>query len=74
MLKRLQLPDGFHGRGFKDKVRERVAGCFISSEYSPDWLVDEAASSTFWFQLIWGLCACEQHMVNFFYIVNFFSP
>ena len=30
-LKRPKLPDGFQGRVFKDKVRERVAGCLISS-------------------------------------------
>ena len=31
MLKRPELPDGFQGRGFKCKVRERVTGNVISS-------------------------------------------
>ena len=29
MLKRRELPDGFQGKVFKDRVRERVAGCMI---------------------------------------------
>ena len=29
MLKRWELPDGFQGKVFKDRVRERVAGCVI---------------------------------------------
>ena len=39
MLKRLELPDDFKGCDFKDKMRERVAGCLISSRTSSDWLV-----------------------------------
>ena len=30
MLKRPELPDGFQGKVFRDRVRERVAGCVIS--------------------------------------------
>ena len=30
MFKRLELPDEFHGRGFKGSVREETAGCLIS--------------------------------------------
>ena len=30
----------------------------------------ESASSTFWFQLVWGLHACEQHTVNFSHLVG----
>ena len=30
----------------------------------------ESASSTFWFQQVWGLCACEQHTVNFSHLVR----
>ena len=30
----------------------------------------ESASSTFWFQLVWGLCACGQHTVSFFLLVG----
>ena len=27
-------------------------------------------SSNFWVQLVWGLCACGQHTVNFFSLVG----
>ena len=30
----------------------------------------ESASSTFWFQPFWGLCACGQHTVNFSHLVG----
>ena len=30
MFKRLELPDEFHGRGFKGSVREETAGCVTS--------------------------------------------
>ena len=30
----------------------------------------ESQSSTFWFQLVWGLRACGQHTVNFFHLVG----
>ena len=26
---------------------------------------------TFWFQLVWDLCACGKHAVKFFYLVWF---
>ena len=39
MLKRPKVPDGFQGRVFKGKVRERVSGCMISCGYLSDWLV-----------------------------------
>ena len=29
-----------------------------------------SASLTFWFQLVWGLCACGQHTVNFSHLVR----
>ena len=31
MLKRTELPTGFWGKVFKDRVRERVVRCLISS-------------------------------------------
>ena len=30
----------------------------------------ESQSSTFWFQLVWGLCAGGQHAVNFLCLVG----
>ena len=30
----------------------------------------ESASSTFWFQLVWGLRACGQHAVNFSHLAG----
>ena len=34
------------------------------------WGNQESTSSTFWFWLVWGLHACGQHIVNFFYPVG----
>ena len=34
------------------------------------WGKWESASSTFWFQPVWGLRACEQHTVNFSHLVG----
>ena len=34
------------------------------------WGKWEWASLTFWFQLVWGLCACGQHTVNFFHLMG----
>ena len=31
---------------------------------------EEAASSTFWFQVVWGWLACGQHTVNFLHLVG----
>ena len=35
------------------------------------WGFWESASSTFWFQQVWGLHTCGQYAVNFFYLVGF---
>ena len=40
-----------------------------------DWLVvrqqsDVSGISAFWFQLVWGLCACGQHGVTIFHLVS----
>jgi len=40
MLKRPKLPKGFQGRDFKGKMKERVAGCLISSWIFFWWLVE----------------------------------
>ena len=34
----------------------------------------ESVSSTFWFQLVWGLRVCGQHAVNFFHLVGASAP
>ena len=34
------------------------------------WDKWESASSTFWFQPVWGVCACGQHVVNFSHLVE----
>ena len=34
------------------------------------WDNQESTSSTFWFQPVWGLPACEQHEVNVFHVVG----
>ena len=33
-----------------------------------------SATSTFWFQLVCGLCTCGQHMVNFFHLMGVSVP
>ena len=74
VLKRPQIPSGFQGKVFKNTVKEGVCGCV-------DKLMDilvmgcwwgnlESTSLTFWFQLVWGLCACGQHRVNLFRLVR----
>ena len=53
MLKGLELPDGFHGRGFKGSVRKGATGCMISLCPILGLVgirVKFQASSTFWFQ------------------------
>ena len=51
---------------------DSVYGAGRGHGHSSDWLVRwlESASSTFWFQLVWVLCACGQHIVNFFHLVG----
>ena len=62
------------GKGFKDRVREggfrvrgQVVGIFLMGWWWGNW---ESTSSSFWFQLVWGLCASGQHAVNFFHLVG----
>ena len=65
---------GFQRKVFKDRVRERVQGMWSAHGCSSDWLMmwgnQESASSTFWFQQVWGLHACGQHTVKFFHLVG----
>ena len=35
------------------------------------WNKWESASSTFWFQVVWGLHVCGKHTVNFSHLVGF---
>ena len=46
MLKRPELPEGFQGRVFKGKMKERVVGCMISS-CSILWLVEGEVTGCF---------------------------
>ena len=61
-------------KGFERQGEEGgVMGCVISSWTSfllVGGEVVESASSTFWFQLVWGLHACGHHTVNFFHLVE----
>ena len=49
-----------------------MGGCSAWSAHghSSDWLVVRSGSLTFWFQSVWGLCACGQHTVNFSHLVG----
>ena len=60
---------------------KRVRSFIVIVQRGCDQLVDiplmgwwwgkwESASSTFWFQPVWGLHACGQHAVNFFHLVG----
>ena len=65
---------GFQGSFLKTRRGRRVVGCVISSDtLLIGWwrLIGSLTSSTFWFQMVWGLCACGQHTVNFFHLGNF---
>ena len=33
-------------------------------------MFQESQSSDFWFQLVWDLCAGDQHVVNFFHLLG----
>ena len=71
-----ELPESFQGQVHKDRVKEGDVGHVVSSwtfllillmvRYS-------GSTSSTWFQLIWGLCACGQHEVNFSHLVGFHS-
>ena len=74
VLKRPELPYGFQGKVFKDRLRE--GGCGVCDQLADILLIgwwwgnQESTSSTFWFQLVWGLRACGQRTDNFFYLVG----
>ena len=61
---------------FKDNARERITGCVIIWCITL-WFVDgnqvifqESQSSTFWFQLVWGLRVGSQHVVDFLHLMG----
>ena len=76
LLKIAELLDDFQGKVFKDRVRER--GWEVLDQLVDILLIgwrwgDQGSistSSNFWVPLIWGLCACGQHTVNFFSLVG----
>ena len=73
MLRRPDFSSGFRGKVFKDRMREGVQGAGSAHGCSSDWLWggnQELASSTFCFQLAWGLWACGWHAVNSFHLVG----
>ena len=75
MLKRPKLPQGLSGKVHKDRVRE--GDCGVCDQLVDILLIGwwwgnrKSASSTFWFQLVWGLRAYGQHTVNFFHLEGF---
>ena len=70
MLKRPELPDGFQGRSF---YRQNLGGGQQHMCDSPliGWwwanrvVFQESQTSAFWFQPVWGPCACAQPEVLF---------
>ena len=69
-------PRWLSGKVFKDRVRERgweVLDQLVDILLIGWWWGNQGSistSSNFWVQLIWGLCACGQHTVNFFSLVG----
>ena len=63
----------FRERFFKTGWRR---GCGMCDQLTDSLLIGwwwrnrESTSTTFWFQLVWGLCACGQHTVNFFHLMG----
>ena len=74
MHKRPELPEGFQGQVYKGKISRGGGGCRIYDQFMDilsigwRWGNWESAASTF--QLVCGLCACGQHIVNFFHLVG----
>ena len=68
MLRRPKLPMAFRERFIKTgrKGCRRVDTLLIGWW----WGNRESTLSTFWFQLVWNLCACGQHTINFSYLVG----
>ena len=48
--------------------RDQLVDILLIGWWGGKWA---SASSTFWFQLVWGLRACGQHAVNFSHLVGF---
>ena len=47
--------------------RDQLVDILLIGWWGGKW---ELASSTFWFQPVWGLRACGQHRVNLFHLVE----
>ena len=66
-------PMAFRQGFLKTVIGERVVGC-VTSSWTLFWLVGnsvmfpESRSSTFWFQPVWGLRACDQHVVTILHL------
>ena len=50
---------------------DEVPNVFLIGRWWDNW---ESASSTFWFQPVWGLHACGQHPVDVFFPVGALAP
>ena len=77
VLKRYKVPQSLQRQAFKDRVKE--VGSEVCRQLTDIHLIcwwrddQESASSTFWFQPVWGLCAYGQHTVTFSHLVGGFS-
>ena len=69
---RPKLPGGFQVKVLKTGGGRRVAGWVIRSDLLliSWWQGHQESTSTFWFQLVWGLHACGQQTVNFFHLMG----
>lgn len=48
-------------------VHDQLMDSFLIGWWWSNW---ESTSSAFWFQLVWGLCACGQHTVGLFHMLG----
>ena len=76
MIKRPELPEGSQGKVFKGRVREMVVGWVMRSwtffglaggEVTRGQHLQSSGSS---WSGVWGLCICDQHTVNFSYLLR----
>lgn len=54
-------------------MAQRRHGQLLDSHLIGWWCANKwkSASSTFWFQVVWGLQVCGKHTVNFSHLVGF---
>lgn len=75
-LKTPGRPEGSQEKVFKHRVKDGCCGVCDQSVgiLLIGWWWGDRASSTFWFQPVWGVCACEQCAGNFLHFKGVGAP